>query len=138
MFEFKHRCPYCRLLPDSTTDYDHFLTCINSNLQKDTQMKTLTNRLDRLNTPPPLRNMILHRVNNFYNNDLLPDLSITKTNLILDDCINKQTSIGWEHFIRGRLTSSFHPILNRYYRSNKLGRRFKSSNWCRNIIRVLW
>ena len=138
MFELKHRCPYCRLLPNSTTDHDHFLTCINSSLQKDTRIKTLTNRLDRLNTPPPPRNMILHHVNIFYNNDLLPDLPIITTNLTLDDCINKQTSIGWEHFIRGRLTSSFHPILNRYYRSNKLGRRFKSSNWCRNIIRVLW
>ena len=46
MFEFKHRCPYCRLLPDSTTDHDHFFTCINSILQKDTRIKTLTTRLD--------------------------------------------------------------------------------------------
>ena len=46
MFEFKHRCPYCRLLLDSTTDHDHFFTCINSILQKDTRIKTLTTRLD--------------------------------------------------------------------------------------------
>ena len=65
MFELKHHCPYCQLLPDSTTDHDHFLTCINSSLQKDTRIKTLTIRLDRLNTPPHLRNMILHHVNNF-------------------------------------------------------------------------
>ena len=82
--------------------------------------------------------MILHHVNNFYNNTLLPNLAITTTNLTLDDCINNQTTIGWGHFIRGRLTLSFHSILNRYYRSNKLGRRFKSSNWYRTIIRVLW
>ena len=138
MFELKHRCPYCRLLPDASTDHDHFLTCINSSLQKDTRIKTLTTRLDRLNTPPHLRNKILHHVNIFYNNGLLPDLPITITNLILDACINNQTTIGWGHFICGRLTSSFHPILNRYYRSNKVGRRFRSSNWCRNIIRVLW
>ena len=82
--------------------------------------------------------MILHHVIFFYNNDLLPDLPITTTNLILDDCIHNQTTIGWGHFIRCRLTLSFHPILNRYYRSNKLGRRFKSFNWYRTIIRVLW
>ena len=128
MFDLKHRCPYCRLLPDSTTDNDHFLTCIHSRLQKDTRIKTLTIRLDRLNTPPQLRNMIFHHVNNYYNNDILPELTTTPTNLILDDCINKQTIIGWRHVIRGRLTLSFHPILNKYYRSNKLERRFKSSN----------
>ena len=138
MFDLKHRCPYCRLLPDSTTDHDHFLTCHHSKKQKDTRITTLNNRLDRLNTPPSLRNMILHHVNNYYNNDLLPDLITTPTNLILDDCIKKQTIIGWEHFIRGRLTLSFHPILNKYYRSNKLGRRFKSATWYRTIIRALW
>ena len=99
MFELKHHCPYCRLLSDSTTDHDHFLTCINSRHQKDTRLKTLTNRLDKLNTPPPLRNMILHHVNNYYNNGLLPNLPHTNTNLLLDECMNKQTSIGWEHFI---------------------------------------
>ena len=30
MFELKHHCPYCQLLPDSTTDLDYFLTCIHS------------------------------------------------------------------------------------------------------------
>ena len=54
------------------------------------------------------------------------------------DGIAKQTSIEWGHFIRGRLTSSFHPVLNNYYRSNKLGRRFKSSTWYRHIIQLLW
>ena len=101
-------------------------------------MKTLTNRLDKLNTPTPLRNTIIHHVNNYYNSDFLPDLHNTTTNLLLDECMNKKTSIGWEHFIRGRLTSSFHPVINHYYRSNKLGHRFKSSNWYRNIIRFIW
>ena len=95
IFELKHHCPYCRLLPDSNTDRDHFLTCINSRHQKDTGLKTLTIRLNKLNTLPPLRSMIFHHVNNYYNNDLLPDLQNTNTNLLLDECMNKQTSIGW-------------------------------------------
>ena len=80
--------------------------------------------------------MIIHKVNNYYNNDLLIDLPNSNTNLILDDCTKKQTSIG--DFIRGRLTSSFHPVINKYYRSNKLSRRFKSSTWYRNMIRFMW
>ena len=66
--------------------------------------------------------MILNHINKYYNNDLLQDLPITNTNLIIDACTHKQTSIGWEHFIRGRFTSSLHSVLNRYYRANKLGR----------------
>ena len=34
MFEWKYCCPHCRLLPDSTTNHDHFLTYIDSWQQK--------------------------------------------------------------------------------------------------------
>ena len=33
MFDLKHRFPHCKLLPDSATEHDHFLTCINSRNQ---------------------------------------------------------------------------------------------------------
>ena len=98
----------------------------------------LTTRLDKLHTPPQLRNIIVHRIDNYYNNDLLSNSPTTNTTLILKACITHQTSIGWEHFIRGRLTSSFHPVINQYYRIKKLGRRFHSSVWYRIIIRLLW
>ena len=39
-----------------------------------------------------------------------------------------QDSIGWEHFIHGRLSLSFTPITADYYRANKLGRRFPAKN----------
>ena len=89
-------------------------------------------------SPPPLRNIIIYHVDNYYNNDLHLDHSTTTNNPIFDKCIIKQASIGWGQFIRGRLRSSFHPVLNKYYRINKLGRRFKSSVWYRHIIKLLW
>ena len=39
-----------------------------------------------------------------------------------------QDSIGWEYFVRGRLSLSFTPIIADYYRVNKLGRRFTTKN----------
>ena len=69
----KHRCPHCKLLPDSTTDHDHFLTCINSRNQKTQRLVLLTTRLDKLHTPSQLRNIIIHHVENYYNNNLLSD-----------------------------------------------------------------
>ena len=66
------------------------------------------------------------------------DPPTTKNTLLLEAYITNQNSIGWGHFIRGLLESSFHPALNQYYRTNKLGRRFHSSVWYRTIIRLLW
>ena len=50
----------------------------------------------------------------------------------------KQMSIGWKHFIRGRITSSLDPVIDTYYRINVLGCRLKSSSWYRKIIQSLW
>ena len=137
MFDLKHRFSHCKLLTDITTDHDHFLTCINSRHQKPKRLELLTTRLEKSHTPPQLHNIIIYHVDNYYNNDFLLDPPITKTTLILEACITNQTLISGGHFVRGRLTSFFHPVLNRYYRINKLGRRFKSSVWYRNIIRLL-
>ena len=49
-----------------------------------------------------------------------------------------QTSIGWEHFIRGRLSLSFTPIIADYYRANKLGRRFTTKKWFSAVIASLF
>ena len=45
-----------------------------------------------------------------------------------------QHTIGWEHFIRGRLSLSFIPIVDSYYHINKLGRRFTSNKWLTAVI----
>ena len=125
MFDLIHQCPHRRLLPDSTTDNDHFLTCINSKHQKAKRLITLTPRLDKLHTPSSLRNILLHHIDNYYNNELKHDLPPITKMFVLLDCRTKQIILYWGHFIKGRLSSSFHPVLNNYFRPNKLGRRFK-------------
>ena len=41
--------------------------------------------------------------------------------------------IGWNHFLRGRLSTAFSPIIRKYYSTNKLGKAFKVSSWYRNL-----
>ena len=67
MFDLKHRRPYYRLLLDTTTDNDHFLTCINSRHNKAQRIETQTKILDRFH-PRPLHNFIIHHVDNYYMN----------------------------------------------------------------------
>ena len=138
MLDLIHQCPHRRLLPDSTTDNDHFLTCINSKHQKAKRLITLTPRLDKLHIPSSIRNILLHHIDNYYNIELKHNLPPITKMFVLLDCITKQIILYWGHFIKGRLSSSFHPVLNNYFRPNKLGRRFKYFLWQRNIIQLLW
>ena len=39
-----------------------------------------------------------------------------------------QDRIGWDHFVRGRISLDFSQIVDSYYRSNKLERWFTSQN----------
>ena len=106
MFNLKYRYPHCKLLPDSTIDHVYFLTCINSRNPKTQRLVLLTTSLDKLHTSPQFCNIIVYHTDNYYNNDLLSDPPTTNTTLILEACVTHQTSIGWGHFIRGRLISS--------------------------------
>ena len=49
-------------------------------------------------------------------------------------CINDQTTVGWRHFICGRIISSFIPVITQYYKRNKVGRRYSAKNWIKTII----
>ena len=104
MFELKYRCLHCILRPDSTTNHDYFLTCIDSRQQKTKRIVILKSRLDRLHSHHPILYLLIHYVDSYYNHELHHDLPSTTTNPVFIDYIAKQTSIGWEHFVRGKIT----------------------------------
>ena len=52
----------------------------------------------------------------------------------LDKLPSPQNSTGWNHFIRGRLTKLFKPFITKYYKTNKLGKKYKAVTWMKNII----
>ena len=56
----------------------------------------------------------------------------------INNCTYLQQCIGWGHFLRGRISTSFHSPINFYYRSYHLGKRFTSSFWFRSLIPFLW
>ena len=49
-----------------------------------------------------------------------------------------QDTIGWDHFIRGRISISFTPIVATYFRIKKLGRRFTTKKWFTAVIAFLF
>ena len=93
MFDLKYWCPHYILLPDLANDHCHFLTCINSRHHKVNRSVTLTTRLDKLHTPSLLRNLLLHHLDNYYNNELKHDLPRTASSIVLLDYITAQNII---------------------------------------------
>ena len=104
-------------------------------------MKRLTSiekALYKLHTPPKLRNLILAQLKCFLsqyaNNKNSPEqierCEITKS-------IALQHQIGWQQFIRSRLTLSYIPIVNKYYRHNKLGQKYTANRWMKGITLIL-
>ena len=49
-----------------------------------------------------------------------------------------QSEIGWNHFIRGRISKTFKPQLAYYFKTNKLGKRYYVQSWYSKVIAGLW
>ena len=134
-FGLKHPCPHCKIVFDYNSDHDHFLTCLKSEDQNFKRIQKIELVMLQLNTPPDLRQQILHRISQYYQRiqkgkqqNTLPPSEDTE----ITQCLDLQNDIGWNHFIRGRITSAFRPIVQRYYSSNKLRRTFKGTRWEKN------
>ena len=56
----------------------------------------------------------------------------------LDKLLSYQNSIGWNNFIRGRLTKHFKSSITKYYKTNKLGKKYEATTWMKNIIQGVW
>ena len=137
-FSFKHACPYCTCLFTSSTKHDHFLICEASQEIKMKRLTSIEKAMNKLHTPPKLRNLILAQLKCFYHNtpttkfspEQIERCEITKS-------IALQQHIGWQHFIRGRLPLSYIPIINKYYRSNKLGQKYTANRWMKGVTLML-
>ena len=142
MFEYKHRSPFCTMSSYANTDHDHYLTCDFTHVSKKKRLTSLSLKLNKLHTPPFLRDIIIHVIGKLYNNGLVDDIlascSTPYNNKEIINCTHLQQRIGWCHFIRGRISTSFHSPINSYFRFNHLGKRFTSSFWFHSIIPFLW
>ena len=55
---------------NNDTHHDHFLTCSLTSVKKHKRLQTLTNTLNKLHTPPILRDTIIIQIRNYYNDGL--------------------------------------------------------------------
>ena len=74
MFEYKHRCPFCTFTYTPNTDHDHYLTCAFTRDAKNKRLSSLFLKLEKLHTPPFLRDNIINTIDKYYNNGLVDDI----------------------------------------------------------------
>ena len=141
MLKYKHRYPFCTLNSIPNTNHDHYLTCALTRESKNKRLTSLLLKLETLHTPPFLWDNIINIIDKYYNNGLVDDITASCSTSFKEDinnCTYHQQCVDWGHFLRGRISTSFHSPINFYYRSNHLGKRFTSSFWLRSLIPFLW
>ena len=141
MFDYKHRCPFYTISATSDTYYDHFLICAFTLQFKNKRLNSIFLKLEKLHTPPFLRDIIINSIDAYNSNGLVNDIIESSSNKYqkeINTCAHLQQRIGWGHFLRGRISTSFHNPINWYYCQNHLGKRYTSSFWFRSIINFLW
>ena len=72
LFTYPNSCPYCKSPFTPSSPHDHFLTCSNSSLDKETRLNSIQKTLSTLHTPPLLQQHILLSLSKVYNINLSP------------------------------------------------------------------
>ena len=90
--------------------------------------------MQRWYTHPSIFNHIIIKIKDYYKIEihdskfkqipLVSDYNSSK----LDELLTSQNSIGWNQFIRGRLSKLFKPLITKYYKKNKLGKKYKQQH----------
>ena len=140
---FSHILPVCSTCSHSTENEDHILRCLSPSRA---QLRVLwLNDLDRFLSAPhthdAVRQAILLGINAWLKNTKPPtlQLSIPDASTQLLQAYEEQAIIGWDHFLRGRLSlvwahlAQFHletqGISNICMSAERWGRRIISINW---------
>ena len=123
------------------TSHDHFLQFIQSGQRKVIRLKKISQFLSSQHTPPIIKKGITNNISKYYNNIAQTDCGLMNKDSEQEDntiqskqSITSQNTIGWGHFIRGRISQLFYSEIKHYYKQNKLGKRFRPQFWLNRLI----
>ena len=129
---------------DHNTPHDHFLICHQSQHQKVNRIKELKKIMQRWCTPSSLCNYIIIKLKDYYKMEIY-ESEFDQLSLVfdynlreLDELLTSQHSIGWNYFIRGRLSNLFKICITKYYKTNKLSKKYKATTWMKHIVQGVW
>ena len=98
-YESNNKCPFCNNEEKKIITHpqqDHFLCCNSMIPQHQERINNIQEELRKIHTPENIRKTIIEQLILFYSGTKPP--SIPKQH---QQFVDKQTEIGWRHFIRG-------------------------------------
>jgi len=151
------RCPNCPRpfgLPSPHTETEnHIIRCSHPELTatRNKQFSTLDNTLTLLDTPPDVHTAITFGLKSWFNNDRSygpepvirwppPDFPYQAAHAPIQAAFIEQCTIGWDEFLRGRISTKWGHIMQDFYKSTDLGTN-KTRNrlaWEVTVIKTTW
>jgi len=140
------RCFSCGRLYE---DLEHVLRC-TSPPREAARTKAITEfkeHLSNQHTPAPMAELIIHAIQRWFQGqrplppslpDYMDDDDSKEIQSLLVTAYERQSRIGWYHFLRGRLTFAWKPVIATYYRMKCPGDKFSPKMWTRRTIEQTW
>ena len=120
--------PYC-LRSEETLDHDHFLTCNESEEQKDVRIKSFSQLLTQLQTPSSLTTLLINGLKLAYQEYHQPIDQSSPT---------QHNAIVWSHFIREMISTELTKTMTTHYKSSaQTNQRFTGKGWTKAIVKFM-
>jgi hypothetical protein len=135
------RCFACNLLWEDT---NHVLCCHCEprSLARTAAMVTFKQHLLQQHTPDVMATLICNSMDSWLNRTRVapptwePPLEPIHHNLTR--AFESQRRIGWDQFLRGRITLEWRQAIATYYHERRPGPAFTPDQWLRTTIKALW
>jgi hypothetical protein len=116
----------------------HLLTCSSQEATATRQQSTqiFNKALLAACTPPDAVNTIVNCISTMDSN-VQVDHSQSSSDL-LSQAVSDQANIGWEHFLRSRLSQCWRQVFISYLPQQDKKRETKVDTWLRKVIHALW
>jgi hypothetical protein len=109
----------------------------------------LENTLTHLDTPPDVFHAITYGLKSWFNNDRSygpePDINwpppsypYTTDHSSIQDAFAEQCDIGWEEFLRGRLSTKWGSIMQLFYKQSNSSSTKNTLAWEVTVIKTTW
>jgi hypothetical protein len=127
-------CPYC---PTEETMH-HLLTCNSkeAQLSRQTATEKLGKAIAAAHTPEPLAAHLLHCIDSWTQDQVVRPSPGTKDKIT--KATREQNHIGWDNFLRGRISKGWHLAYLHFQPIQDKQRVTRASTWTRKLITAVW
>jgi hypothetical protein len=134
------RCSACSYVNE---DDDHVIRCIDVNRQKvrTAWMQELSQFLRELHTPIAVHDAILGGLEAWLEKRQVPNLAtlVNDPSRALTRAYKNQTTIGWHHFVRGRIAQDWADLIDHELESNDIEAKvMTTTRWGARMITICW